>query len=233
MSEFFKRIERKYIINEEQCNYIKKEIKKYMIEDSHGQSKICNVYLDTDSYDLVRNSLDKPIYKDKLRIRSYNTPEKNTEVFLEIKRKYEDIVTKRRIKEKSEIISEFLKTRKIKDIKDRDSQVLKELQYYFSLYDLKPTAYVSYDRCAYYSKNDNTFRITIDTNIIARTYDLDLEKGSYGTKILDNDKYLLETKTSDSLPLWFINIMSEAGIHPGSFSKYGVLYQKIILINNQ
>jgi len=229
MSEFFKRIERKYLINQKQYINLKEIMENYTVEDSHGQSKICNVYFDTKNYDLIRTSIEGPVYKDKIRIRSYNTPKADTPIFLEIKRKSEGIVSKRRIQAPLNEVNEFIKTGEIKNINQVDKQVLKELKYYFNLYKLKPTAYVSYDRSAYYAKDDNEFRITIDSNIIARNYDLCLEKGSYGTRILNSNLYLLEVKTSEKIPLWFVKALSKENIGPAGFSKYGELYKQLIL----
>jgi SPX domain protein involved in polyphosphate accumulation len=232
MSEFFKRVEKKYILNEKQCNQFKNLISEYVVEDSHGKSKICNVYFDTPNYDLIRTSIEGPIYKDKVRVRSYNTPQNDTPIFLEIKRKSQGVVSKRRIQAPLIEVKQFIESGELNNINQYDSQVLKELKYYFNFYNLSPTAYVSYDRNAYYDKNDDTFRVTIDNNVTARDYDLALEKGSYGTQILDDGLYLLEAKTSDKLPLWFVQILSETNIVPGSFSKYGELYKKLILKAN-
>lgn len=229
MSEFFRRVEKKYILNKEQYDGLKEDIKLYMKEDSHGKSKICNIYLDSSNYELIRNSIEQPVYKDKVRIRSYNTPDLDTNVFIEIKRKSDGVVSKRRLESSLKSIKQFLKSKELSEIQENDRQVLKELKYYFDLYDLRPTAYVSYDRRAYYAKEDDNFRITIDTNIIARNNDLELEKGSYGTQILDKNIYLLETKTLGSLPLWFVKLLSKYDIKPGRFSKYGELYKKLIL----
>lgn len=228
MSEFFKRVEKKYLINKKQYNDFVNEIKDYVIEDYHGKSKICNVYFDTENYDLIRNSLDIPTYKDKIRIRSYNTPENNSPVFIEIKRKSEDVVSKRRIQTSLKNVQYFIQTGNLFCVEDNDNQVLKELQYYFKLYNLKPVSYVSYDRNAYYDKNDFNFRMTIDRNIIARTDDLNLESGSYGYKILEDDLFLLEAKISDKFPLWFVKALSNSNIIPGKFSKYGELYKQLI-----
>ena len=225
MSEFFKRIEKKYELTTNEYIYIKNKIKEKMLEDEHGKSTILNIYFDTKNYDLIRHSISKPVYKDKIRLRSYNTPNENSNVFLEIKRKYEGVVSKRRINMKLKDFNNFL------NVKQND-QVKKELLYYFDLYNLEPKMFLSYDRVAYFMKEDRNFRLTFDNNIIARNYDLNLESGVYGDYILDTDKYMMEVKTTGAIPMWFVKILNELNLRPCNFSKYGEAYTKLVLQNS-
>lgn len=224
MSEFFKRVEKKYELTTNEYIYIKNKIKEKMLEDEHGKSTILNIYFDTKNYDLIRHSISKPIYKDKIRLRSYNTPNIKSDVFLEIKRKYEGVVSKRRIKIKLGDFNNFLDFNK-------EGQVENELLYYFNLYNLESKMFLSYDRVAYYLKEDRNFRLTFDNNIIARNYDLNLEKGVYGEYILDNNKYMMEVKTTGAMPLWFVKILNELELKPCNYSKYGEAYTRIVLQN--
>lgn len=226
MAEFFRRIEKKYIINKFQYELIKEGIKERMDADEHGKSTICNLYLDTNNYFLIRRSLEKPVYKDKVRIRSYNLANLESEVYLEVKKKYAGVVGKRRIKAKLAEVYQCLEN--IDNIPKKESQVSKELAYYFKYYDLHPTAYITYDREAFYAKQDKGFRITFDSNIKARTYDLSLDKGIYGETIFDEEMKLMEIKTLGGIPMWFTKLMSELKIYPGHFSKYGATYLKLI-----
>ena len=41
---------------------------------------------DTSDFYLIRKSLKRPIYKEKVRLRSYDIPSKNSNVFLEFKK---------------------------------------------------------------------------------------------------------------------------------------------------
>lgn len=93
----FKRHELKYLVSTEQREFIESEFARYMIPDEHGESTICNIYYDTPDFRLIRRSLEKPVYKEKLRLRSYGTASKDEKVFLELKKKYKGIVYKRRI----------------------------------------------------------------------------------------------------------------------------------------
>ena len=59
-------------------------------------------------YRLIRASLEKPAYKEKLRLRSYGVTEPGGEVFLELKKKYKGIVYKRRITLPEDAAGEFI-----------------------------------------------------------------------------------------------------------------------------
>ena len=230
MSEIFRRIEKKYILDIKQYKKIKEMLKKYMDEDIHGKSTICNIYFDTKGYDLIRHSITKPYYKEKVRLRSYNIPNKDSKVFLEIKKKCDNVVGKRRIEM---TLNEFNKYIENPDsLKSINNQIKTELDYYFNFYNLKPAMYISYVRTAYYQKDNLDFRVTFDSEILARQYDLNLENGSYGANILDEEKIVMEIKTLGSIPLWFVKIINELKIRPGNYSKYGVAYEELVLKEN-
>jgi len=227
MAEIFRRIEKKYLINKEQYLKLQEKIKEYMEEDQYGKSTICNVYFDTDKFELISHSIDKPFYKEKVRLRSYHIPTQESNVFLEIKRKYDGVVGKRRIELSLEDFNHYFENGTVP--KNTNHQILEELNYYFKKYHLKPAMYVSYERIAYFQKDNPEFRLTFDNNVVAREYDLNLEKGTYGKQILNDDKYIMEIKTLNSIPLWLVNELNECNITPGSFSKYGTAYEKLII----
>lgn len=227
MAEIFRRVEKKYIINKEQYEKILPELKKYMNEDQYGRSTICNIYFDTDKYELIRHSITKPYFKEKIRLRSYNTPKQDSKVYLEIKRKCDGVVGKRRIEMTLEDFNKYAENPN--SISNANAQIKKELDYTFKHYDLKKAMYLSYERTAFYQKDNMDFRTTFDSNVLARNYDLDLSKGSYGVDILGKDLYILEIKTLGSIPMWFVKVINEIGIKPGNFSKYGEAYEQIIM----
>lgn len=229
MVGFFRRKEKKYILTRDQYLFFKEAIKEKMIEDEHGKSTICNIYFDTEQFDLIRHSITKPIFKDKVRLRSYNIPTLENNVFLEIKRKYDGVVSKRRIVMTLKQFYGYIN----KKIKFEDNQVKKELDYYFEHYKLKPTMFLSYYRRAYYDKENRDFRLTFDSHILARDYDLVLEKGNYGTHILEKNKYIMEIKTLGAIPMWFVKLLNELQICPCGFSKYGEAYTQLILKNKK
>lgn len=216
----FERLETKYLINEEQYKQILSNIKNEFVIDEHGNYSLYNVYFDTDNFDLIKKSLEKPIYKEKVRLRSYTIPSLESNVFLEIKKKYKGVVYKRRIDIKLKDFYEYFYTKK----PTQETQIMKELDYVFKYYKLKPKVYLAYDRLAYYNKNDREFRITFDKKIRSRFNDLNLEKGDYG-KELKMSNYVMEVKVIGALPVWFTNTMSKLKIYPNSFSKYGEIYK--------
>ena len=230
MAEIFRRVEKKYILDKAQYEKILPELKKYMDEDKHGQSTICNIYFDSDGYNLIRHSITKPYYKEKVRVRSYNTPNLEDKVYLEIKRKVDKVVGKRRIEMKLEDFYKYLENPE--DLKSHNAQIKKELDYTFKYWNLKPKMYICYDRIALYEKGNDDFRATFDKNILARQNNLRLEDGSYGTDILGKDLYVLEIKTLGTIPLWFAKLINELEIKPGNFSKYGEAYEQLVMNKN-
>lgn len=227
MAEIFRRVEKKYILNKKQYEKLQNKIKEYMVEDQYGESTICNIYFDSNQYELIGRSIEKPFFKEKVRLRSYNTPTGDSNVYLEIKRKCDGVVGKRRIEMKMDDFHQYFQDANA--IQSCNPQIKAELDYYFHMYDLKPAMYISYTRVAYYQKDNPDFRLTFDSNIVAREYDLDLEEGEYGNQILEEDKHIMEIKTLNSIPLWLVNELNELHIIPGSFSKYGTAYEKLVL----
>ena len=141
---------------------------------------------------------------------------------MEIKKKYDGIVYKRRIADSLIDIEEHIDNGKQISC---NKQIISEIDYCFKYYNLVPALFLAYDRVAYYDKDDPSFRLTFDTNIIARNYDLDLSKGVYGKKYCDDNTYIMEIKCAGGLPFWFIRALQEIKAYPGSFSKYGNVYE--------
>ena len=222
----FNRIEKKYVLTKLQAERLIKKINENIKSGEYPYSKICNIYFDTKSNELIRKSLEKPVYKEKIRLRSYGIPNKEDRVFLEIKKKFDGTVIKRRIALNLQEAYEYLDKGKKPN---RNNQILNELDYCFKKYNLEPSMYISYERYSYAGKEDENFRITFDTNIISRDYDLKLDKGDYGLKLFGENTYLLEVKALNSMPLWFTRALSELKIYPISFSKYGKIYENKLL----
>ena len=219
---FFRRVEKKYFLSEEQYNQIIKKIEHYFIMDIHGISTICNIYFDTSDNDLIVKSIEKPIYKEKVRLRSYGIPTLESNVYLEIKKKYKGVVSKRRVSLKLKEFYNYIKN----DVKPFDNQIMNEIDYCFKYYNLIPKFFLAYDRIAYYEKNNENFRLTFDFNIRSRKDNLYIEKNVLNENLFDYKYYVMEVKTLGSMPLWFVEILSELKIYPVSFSKYGEVYKK-------
>ena len=222
--EVFNRKEVKYIVTEEEYNAIRGIIKEHMVLDKYNIDEkpysIYSLYFDTKQNDFISGSLLKPIYKEKIRIRSYEKFKDNSLCFLEIKKKYNGYGNKRRTRITYKDAIKFVETGVRPKYKEyMNAQVLKELEFIINKDKLYPKVFISYDRIAYYSLDDPNLRVTFDKNIIAK-------RGNINTTILDSDKYVLEIKTNKSLPLWLARALSSNKIYERSFSKYGEEYKK-------
>jgi len=217
----FKRYEMKYMLTRKQFAELQKLMKQYMIADEHGKSTNCSLYFDTPSFLLVRRSMDGPLYKEKLRVRSYGVANEDSTVFIEIKKKYESVTYKRRIAMKQEKAEQYL----LNGERSKDGQIVNEIDYCFKQYEnLAPAMLLTYDRQAFYGRNDHEFRMTFDENILWRDYDLSLTKGIYGEPILTDDQVLLEIKVAEAIPKWLVRWLTENKIYKTSFSKYANAY---------
>lgn len=231
--EVFNRVEHKYIIEGDTYNRIREQLKAYMYEDGFstdgGFYTICNIYYDTDTDELIRRSIEKPVYKEKLRLRSYGRAEPDSKVFLEIKKKYMGVVNKRRTVLKLREAYEFTRTYNKPEFKSyMNAQVLNELEYFMKFYKPVPRVFLAYDRAALFCKDNPELRITFDTNIRARREDLRLDSDDKGELLIDKDKWVMEVKVIDSYPLWLVEILSGNKLYKTSFSKYGTEYIKHI-----
>lgn len=221
----FKRYEMKYMLNRRQFEELKEEMEQYMIADEHGKSTICSLYFDTPTFLLIRRSLEKPVYKEKLRLRSYGVADADTIVFVELKKKYDSVVYKRRVGMAEWDAERYL----LQHEQVMDTQITREIGYCMTNYEkLAPSILLSYEREAYFGKGDHDFRVTFDQNILWRDYDLSLCKGIYGRPLLSEDQVLMEVKTAGGIPMWMVKFMSERNIYKTSFSKYGMAYIKKI-----
>lgn len=219
-AHIFKRYELKFVLSQEQYLLIKSVMKDRMRRDEYGESDICNLYCDTENFLLARRSNEKPAYKEKLRIRSYGVTKDDTPVFMEIKKKFESVVYKRRI-----VTDEQTALGILDGGTAVDSQIGREIAYFTKLYEgIKPQMFISYRREAFYGIDDKDFRITFDRSILWRTHDLSLASGIYGQPVLPEDKVLMEIKTAAAIPLWLVKVLSQNKIYKTSFSKYGTAY---------
>ncbi|MDR1800868.1 MAG: polyphosphate polymerase domain-containing protein [Lachnospiraceae bacterium] len=235
--EVFKRYENKYMLNELLYYRILAEVSKRMNPDPFNENgkpyQICNIYYDTEDSSFIRHSLEKPVYKEKLRLRSYGTPDSESTVYLGIKKKYKGIVGKRRTALKLSEAYDFL-TKKVIENPDPERmnlQVIKEIEYILQTNKMVPKMNISYLRMAFFDKDLPDFRVSFDSQILARDYNLKLEEGPYGTPLIPSNFRLMEVKASLSAPLWFVRLLSDNKIYPTGFSKYGTAY--MTLNNNE
>lgn len=215
----FKRYELKYVLTKKQYLNIIQEINKMLIPDKYGKSTIQSLYYDRDDNLLIRRSIEKPEYKEKIRLRSYGLVSNNDFVYLELKKKCQGVVFKRRIQ---------IKLKDAINNKLDDSQISKEIKYFINFYKpLKPKMLLLYDRTAYFG--DDELRITFDENIRYRTNRLALDEGLDGNSLHQNDIVLMEIKMVKAMPLWLARLLDKEKIYKTSFSKYGEAYKKEVL----
>ena len=222
----FSRYEKKYVITPQQRQQLMARIGDRLREDDYGKSTVCNIYFDTPDYRLIRQSLEKPVFKEKLRLRVYNIPRADSTAFVEIKRKYKGIVYKRRVSMRYDEAVDWLCRGRTPSF---EGQIPHEIEYCRSCYGrLQPKVSLFYDREAFVGKEDDTLRLTFDSNIRFRANRLDLSLGDGGCCRIDGGKLVLEIKCDVVFPLWLSEALSDLSIFPATFSKYGIAYQTMM-----
>ncbi|MGX8850333.1 VTC domain-containing protein [Amedibacillus sp. YH-ame10] len=223
MQNTFERTEKKYVLTQAQCKAFYKAILPYIEPDEYAQYSIYNIYFDTEHFDLIRNSLDKPPYKEKLRMRCYEMANEETKIFVELKKKYDHTVFKRRVICSLEEANNLIY--KHKPLHNQ-TQIVQEILYFLDFYQPTPKLFLSYDRLAYHGTQDSSLRITFDQNIQYRTHDLTLTTNVQNHSYFQQEEVLMEIKVATAFPLWLTNILSSMEIYPASFSKYGKIYSQ-------
>ena len=222
----FKRYEKKYIIKPGQYEAFRRELESHIVPDRFFSSTVCSLYYDTENFALIRNSIEKPIYKEKLRLRSYGVPTAESDVFVELKGKFKGLVYKRRVMMPASEATEYLSGG---HALHGDAQVLREVDWFLRTNPVRPRAYIACDREAYVLRDEPELRITFDENIRWREHELDLCSGSHGSPILPEGHVLMELKIPQSAPMWLARLLSEHSVFPVSFSKYGTCYRENLI----
>ena len=237
----FKRYEIKYMVTADQKERILRAMEPYMEPDRYGRSSVRNIYYDTDDFVLARHSIAKPAFKEKLRVRCYGQADAGSTVFVELKRKFDGVVYKRRIGLPEADAMKWMAGSNDPAIMGRleaeSPQVAGEIEYFKGMYGgLKPVLYLSYDREAWRMRKGasaadggSAFRITFDNNILCRDGDLTLRSEARGEPLLEDGMYLMELKSPGAIPMWLTRILSEEHIYKTSFSKYGTAYKRRLI----
>ena len=221
----FQRTEIKYRIPKEKIDLFLALMDPYIQLDEYGLTTICNIYYDTENSDLVIRSLEKPDYKEKLRLRSYGTAAADSTVFLELKKKFGGVVYKRRAAMTLVEAERYLRL----GIRPFDSQIMREIDWAMTLYGRpKPAMMIACEREAWFDEEHPDLRLTFDRNIRYRESGLQLSRSSAGIALLPKETVLLEIKTAGAMPLWLADALDAEGILPGSFSKYGTAYTRTL-----
>lgn len=244
----FERKEKKYLITAEQCAAIKEGLSTHMRLDDYGATRIDSLYLDTPDRSLICRSLEKPLYKEKLRIRSYGAFSEANVVFVEIKKKYKGIVYKRRVRMSKRGFEEYLAGMPYEEAQERypvpaknaasdlapgKRQIARELDAFFRRYEgLAPSMVISCLREAWAPidahDDDCVDRVTFDEDI---SY-IDLyETGSAARRpVTGNGQVVMEIKCAGGYPVWLAELLSSVGAYPRSFSKYGNAYKRSLAL---
>ena len=229
----FNRYERKYIITAKQKDDMVEFMKDHLVFDDYSTDNtpyhIYNIYFDTHDFSIIRNSIAKPTYKEKLRLRSYTFPIQHEDiVFLEIKKKFEGRINKRRLFMTYEQVLDYLNHQKKPVFANYiDQQVFLEIDYFLSLHKAKPGAFISYKRIAMISEQDD-LRVTFDYDMKFRNDNVNFESDDGHQIIQSNDYFLMEVKSSINFPFWLARKLSEFQLYSQSFSKYGKAYQQYL-----
>ena len=223
----FKRYELKYMITPAQKALLLAAMEPHMALDRYGRTTIRNIYFDTPDYRLIRRSIEKPVYKEKLRLRAYHRATPHSQVFVELKKKFDHVVYKRRLSLREDEALDWLAG----NMRCPDhGQISREIDYFLGFYQgLRPTVFLSYEREAYYCRAGSDFRVTFDENVLFRRDDLSLEAEIGGTPILPPGNILMEIKCAGGIPLWMTEVLTRERIFRTSYSKYGTAYQTMIL----
>lgn len=222
----FKRYEKKYLLTQEKYEQLREALDGRIEPDEYYSSTVCSIYYDTDDYSLIRHSIEGPVYKEKLRVRSYNVPAPEDTVFVELKKKFKGIVYKRRAAMSAAEAAQYLAG---KTAAPTDSQMLREIDWFLHQYLPAPKVLIACDRLAFRAKDAYELRITFDRDIRWRDTELELTLGSHGKPLLAEGQVLMEIKIPGAAPLWLARLLSDLEIYPVSFSKYGTCYKENVL----
>ena len=232
INQTFNRIEKKFLVTLEQFEIIQLILNERLVHqegiDSHEQYHVSNIYYDTSDHLIIKKSVSKPVFKQKLRLRAYGNITDDSLVFLELKRKINGFVNKRRSLVSVDEAEGIVSHHNLPETQTyHQTQILKEILFFAKQYHLTPQVYLYYERETYGSSDKNQLRITFDHNIITRRYDLDIKK-HYGTHLLDEDIYVMEIKTNHNYPMWLTEVLTQNNVFATSFSKYGTEFYQYL-----
>ena len=247
----FKRYEKKYIIDGGQYEEVENYLTYNAVPDEYGKSRVCSLYYDTPDNRLIRASLDKPIYKEKLRLRSYGAPTGDGLVFIEIKKKFKGIVYKRRLALTLPAALAFVSGLPYEQacarwplsdaalaaaaLSPATRQIARELEVAMDRWlPLVPSMGIACDRVAWAYRPemfqeregdelfDSELRITFDDCL--EYLDCHCFHSPW-RPIIESSESVMEIKSAGPYPPWLVEVLSAERIYPASFTKYGNAYQ--------
>ena len=222
----FARVEKKFILDAGQAAQIIQELRSRGFQEiAFGSPLIQSVYYDTPDYLLARRSIERPVYKEKLRLRAYGQPDANAPGYAEIKKKVNGIVYKRRVElplmEAPAMLMQGC-------LPESTGQIGREINWFVRRYPgLSPAAMIAYERLPLELPEEG-LRLTFDRNIRCRFDDFDLTHPAVGTPLLKPGQVLLEVKVPGAYPLWLVRLLNKVGARQSHFSKYGTAYTEYL-----
>lgn len=222
----FKRYEKKYLLSREKYLELWSQLESRLMPDQFFQSTVMSLYYDWEDFRLIRSSIEQPVYKEKLRLRSYDVPGEESPVFVELKKKYKGIVYKRRVRMTEREAEDYLSGRAAAPAED---QISREIDWFLKTNPVQPKVLIACDRKAYVGREEPGLRLTFDSSIRWRDTQLRLTEGDHGRELLEDGQVLLEIKMPESAPLWLAELLSSLEIFPRSFSKYGQCYKNQLI----
>ena len=229
---FFNRHEFKYVITEETAAGVLESIQPHMKRDRHTNEeahyRISSLYFDTRENLFLDEYLRGERFRQKLRLRVYNSPNLWDTCFFEIKKKFSKYVNKRRAKITiGEAYAWMRGERTLDEMIETfpsEAQILREIHFLMQLYQVEPRVVISYDRQAYMGIFDQNLRVTFDRRLTKRTSLLEPHQQGEDVLYLPSAKVVLEVKTNKAIPLWLAGTISELECRKQTFSKYSNSY---------
>jgi len=222
---FITRTETKYLVHTEVFGAVCLELLPYLEKDRYFFYRVHNIYFDNDNDLVITRSLERPQYKEKLRVRMYEHEGNHfQDACIELKKKHQGVVYKRRRKLSLDEARQVLDSGA--ESIDNRCQILNEILYFAKKTECYPKIYLGYDRYSYFAKGNPDLRLTFDTNIVSRRENLAFVSSASDSEPLLKDFFIMEIKISSSYPLWLTKILNKYKIYPTSFSKYGKMFVK-------
>ncbi|MDQ3392510.1 MAG: polyphosphate polymerase domain-containing protein [Bacteroidota bacterium] len=230
------RFERKYLVPNNQLNEFRNRMQPFLLPDVMAKSEkgafpeytVRSIYFDSPVFNSYYEKVEGYKMRKKLRIRGYNNYEPGCKVFLEIKRKLENNITKNRALVPFDSLQDLLETSDIEKYvpKEYNSPAAIEdaERFFYNLkrYSQKPTNLVVYEREPYHGKFDPGVRLTLDKNVRAsiqpKINDLYNEEGLV---YLWEKFFILEIKYfTPVMPRWARSLVEEFKLKHAALSKY-------------
>ena len=219
----FRRREKKFLLDQTQYQHFLEQTSPFLKRAEYFESVIQSVYYDTQTDALIRRSIERPLYKEKLRVRKYLGTENDPLVYIELKKKFEGIGYKRRALADWNELNE----KGLSGCSYSCEQIGKEIRQFAKVYpDLHPRMRIKTTRHSYVDKEDPDIRITFDFNVTYSDEDLNILEFNEGKELLPDGTVILEVKVPENLPLRYTKILTGEKIYRRPFSKYGTAYLK-------